>query len=140
MAQRPDRLELCMTYVAPNILVGVRPASVEFVDRDAARTRQVATVEGHIKVEPGLTFYINSEEFGVGRSVHNDLFIDSPKISRSHLKIVAGPDGSYHAQDLGSANGTVLNGSMRLVQGRPQVLASGDELKLGETTLKFLVA
>jgi hypothetical protein len=110
MAQRPDRLELCMTYVAPNILVGVRPTSIEFVDRDPTITRTVATVEGHIKVEPGVSFYINSEEFGLGRSVHNDLFVDSPKISRSHLKIVAGPDGSFHAQDVGSANGTSLNG------------------------------
>ncbi len=129
MAQRPDRLELCMTYVAPNILVGVRPASIEFVDRDPARTRQVATAEGHIKVEPGLSFYLNGDEFGLGRSVHNDLFIDSPKISRSHLKIVADPDGSYHAQDLGSANGTSLNGKA-LENAKEYRLRGSGELQL----------
>jgi hypothetical protein len=29
---------------------------------------------------------------------------------------------------------------VRLAQGRPYVLVSGDELKLGETTLKFVVS
>ena len=110
MTQRHDRLELCITYVAPNIMVGVRATSVEFVDRDPALTRAVATVEGHVKLEQGVSFYVNTGEFGLGRSVHNDLFIDSAKISRSHLKIVAGQDESFHVQDVGSANGTSLNG------------------------------
>ena len=129
MTQRHDRLELCLTYVAPNIQVGVRPTSIEFVDRDPALTRNVATVEGHIKLEPGISFYVNTEEFSLGRSVHNDLFIDSAKISRSHLKIVAGPDGSFHAQDVGSANGTSLNGKA-LEKSKEYRLRESGELQL----------
>jgi DNA-binding winged helix-turn-helix (wHTH) protein len=110
MMQRHDRLELCITYVAPGILVGVRPTSIEFVDRDPALAPKVATAEGHVELEPDVSFYVNTEEFGFGRSVHNDLFIDSPKISRSHVKIIAGQDESFHVQDVGSANGTSLNG------------------------------
>ncbi len=110
MTQKHDRLELCVTYVAPSIMVGGRLASIEFVGRDPALAHHMATVEGHVKVELGMSFYVNSAEFGMGRSVHNDLFIDSPKISRSHLKIIAGQDESFHVQDVGSANGTSLNG------------------------------
>lgn len=110
MTQKQDRLELCVTYVAPNILVGVRPTSIEFVDRDPALSHKIATAEGHVQLAPGVSFYVNTEEFGLGRSVHNDLFIDSSKISRSHVKIIAGQDESFHVQDVGSANGTTLNG------------------------------
>jgi DNA-binding winged helix-turn-helix (wHTH) protein len=110
MARNQDRLELCVTYVAPQILVGVRPTSIEFVDRELALKQDLATGEGHVKLEPGVCFYVNTSEFGMGRSVHNDLLIDSPKISRSHIKIVAGQDESFHVQDVGSANGTSLNG------------------------------
>lgn len=110
MTRKQDRLELCVTYVAPQILVGVRPTSIEFVDRDPALKPALATGEGHVALEPGVCFYVNTAEFGMGRSVHNDLLIDSPKISRSHIKIVAGQDESFHVQDVGSANGTSLNG------------------------------
>jgi pSer/pThr/pTyr-binding forkhead associated (FHA) protein len=46
----------------------------------------------------------------------------------------------FFIEDLGSANGTVVNGSVKLSQGKPHMLMSGDELKLGETTLKFVVS
>jgi DNA-binding winged helix-turn-helix (wHTH) protein len=110
MARKQDRLELCVTYVAPQILVGVRPTSIDFVDHDPAQAQHLVGGDGHIKLEQGVCFYINTAEFGLGRSVHNDLWVESAKISRSHLKITADHDGSFHAQDLGSANGTSLNG------------------------------
>ena len=58
---------------------------------------------------------------------------------RRHAKIVS-QGNQFFIEDLGSANGTFINGSVRLAQGRPYVLVSGDELKLGETTLKFVVS
>lgn len=76
---------------------------------------------------------------GIRPEVDLSKYDPAARVSRRHARIIA-HGNQYFIEDLGSANGTVLNGSMRLVQGRPQVLASGDELKLGETTLKFLVA
>jgi len=76
---------------------------------------------------------------GIRPEVDLSKYDPSARVSRRHARIIA-HGNQYFIEDLGSANGTVLNGSVRLVQGRPQVLASGDELKLGETTLKFLVA
>ena len=45
----------------------------------------------------------------------------------------------FFIEDLGSANGTFINGQLRLTPKKPHVLVSGDEVKLGETTLKFVV-
>lgn len=132
-----DRIELCITYVAPNISIGVRPGSIEFVERAVASTRPLATVEGHLALEPDISFYVNTEEFSVGRSVNNDLVIDSPKISRSHLKIVAGSDESYYAQDMGSANGTMLNGKALEKLKEYHLRASGELQLAGILHLKF---
>lgn len=124
-----ERLELSITYVAPNISVGVRPGSVEFAGRVPGNNRSGSTAEEHFPLEPNVRFYVNTEEFCVGRSVNNDLVIDSPKISRSHLKIMAGHDESYHVQDLGSANGTMLNGKP-LEKLKEYHLRAGGELQL----------
>ncbi len=105
-----DRLELCVTYVAKGIALGVKPSSVQFMDRQDQQAAEVITLEGHIKLNEGMSFYINVAEFGVGRSVTNDLFVDSAKISRSHVKIITCPDDSYELRDLGSANGTSVGG------------------------------
>jgi predicted component of type VI protein secretion system len=60
------------------------------------------------------------------------------RVSRRHAKIVA-QGAQFFIEDLGSANGTVISNQVRLSRGRPHVLVNGDEVKLGETTLKFLV-
>lgn len=132
-----DRLELCITYVAPNITVGVRSTSIELVDRQRAKVPTLAGADGYLKLEPQICFYMNTDEFGVGRSVNNDLVIDSPKISRSHLKILAGQDDSYHAQDLGSANGTMLNGKALEKFKEYHLRASGELQLAGILHLKF---
>ncbi|MFE6487835.1 FHA domain-containing protein [Streptomyces sp. NPDC057757] len=46
----------------------------------------------------------------IGRGDDNDLVIDDLIVSRRHAELRAGPDGSYEIVDLGSHNGTFLNG------------------------------
>jgi DNA-binding winged helix-turn-helix (wHTH) protein len=125
-ALRPqrERLELCVTYVAKGVALGVKPGSIEFVDRRAGQGSETITGEGHVRLVAGVSFYVNTSEFGIGRSVNNDLFVDSGKISRSHIKIVACADESYLLRDLGSANGSALSG-------RP--LARNEECKLHDS-------
>ena len=64
------------------------------------------------------------------------------KISRRHARIWR-EGGNFLVEDLGSSNGTVLSPggveSVRLTPHRPQVLAHGDKIRLGDTTLHFVV-
>ncbi|MPY56267.1 FHA domain-containing protein [Streptomyces spongiae] len=46
----------------------------------------------------------------VGRGSDNDLVIDDLVVSRHHAELRARPDGTYEIVDLGSHNGTYLNG------------------------------
>jgi serine/threonine-protein kinase len=64
------------------------------------------------------------------------------KISRRHAKIWR--EGTkYMVEDLGSSNGTILftsvSDSLRLLPHQPRPLTSGDRLKLGDTTLHFVL-
>jgi ABC-type multidrug transport system ATPase subunit len=46
----------------------------------------------------------------IGRGGDNDLVIDDLVVSRRHAELRAQPDGTYFIHDLGSHNGTFLNG------------------------------
>ncbi|MFF3912313.1 FHA domain-containing protein [Streptomyces sp. NPDC001852] len=46
----------------------------------------------------------------IGRAADNDLVVDDLIVSRRHAELRAHPDGTYEIVDLGSHNGTYLNG------------------------------
>lgn len=65
-------------------------------------------------------------------------FDPETKVSRRHARIWREGE-TFLVEDLGSINGTVINDAIRLAPRQPRVLDSGDKLRLGETTLHFLV-
>jgi Protein of unknown function (DUF3662)/FHA domain len=69
----------------------------------------------------------------IGRSRQSDVVLNDPNISRQHAEIRP-RGGSWVLADLGSTNGSRLNG--RTVE-RPEVIRPGDEIELGSTQLRF---
>ncbi len=69
----------------------------------------------------------------IGRSSMNDLPISDKMLSRQHARIVRDTDGGLTVEDLGSRNGTFLNGD-RLSMIQP--LKPGDRITVGGVTLK----
>ncbi len=69
-------------------------------------------------------------------------FDPQTKISRRHARIWR-DGGKFMVEDLGSSNGTILlpsvSDSVRLQPRQPHPLANGDRLRLGDTTLHFLI-
>ncbi len=72
----------------------------------------------------------------IGRSSSNDIHIPEQHVSRQHA-VISYRDGIFMVNDLGSANGTFVNG-MKVEE--PYPLMVGDELRLFVPTLKFLAA
>lgn len=69
----------------------------------------------------------------VGRVENNDVIMVDPGISRNHARF-QGRRGVYLVEDLGSSNGTRLNGE--LIEG-PEVLRDGDYVGIGQATVQF---
>jgi len=72
----------------------------------------------------------------VGRAAGSAVHIDAPGISRRHARILLA-DGAATLEDLGSKNGTYLNG--RHLNG-PAPLRDGDVFRLGRHTLVYRAA
>ena len=62
--------------------------------------------------------------------IHPEIVIDDPGISRRHARILRGPDGALSLLDLGSMNGTRLDGAT-VEPNVPAKLAAGSQVTLG---------
>jgi len=78
-------------------------------------------------------FSISRLRITIGRSARNDLCIPDPFASRVHAEVRHQGD-EYVLQDLGSANGTLYNGS---VVEAPIHLTRGGRIQIGETEIFF---
>jgi pSer/pThr/pTyr-binding forkhead associated (FHA) protein len=58
---------------------------------------------------PGQVFPLKTADVSIGRDSTNDVVIVDPEISRMHL-ILHWKDNNYQLEDIGSTNGTTLNG------------------------------
>jgi pSer/pThr/pTyr-binding forkhead associated (FHA) protein len=76
-----------------------------------------------------------SNKIVVGRLAECEIVLSDPNVSRRHAEIrPAGGPGEYEVVDLGSTNGTKVNG-IPLVAPRP--LKDGDQITFGATTIGF---
>ncbi|MFO7322082.1 MAG: FHA domain-containing protein [Chloroflexota bacterium] len=79
--------------------------------------------------QPNQVYELNKDIITLGRDITNDITINDPEVSRHHMRLTRGA-GGYTIEDLGSTNGTFVNGQ-RLTGARP--LRVGDMIGLGET-------
>ncbi|HAM14752.1 MAG TPA: hypothetical protein DCP91_02590 [Eggerthellaceae bacterium] len=91
------------------------------------------TVTVHSGNDRGRVFDLPARDMTVGRDASADIVVDDLKVSREHARLTYS-GGAWSVLDLGSSNGTYLNGQR--VAGQQQV-ANGDKIKLGDTTLVF---
>jgi pilus assembly protein CpaF len=83
---------------------------------------------------PGKAFTLSKNEIVIGRDVNADVVVNTAEVSRRHARLLLDA-GVYIIEDLGSTNGTFINGQ-RL--NSPMPLRSGDVIMLGEAaTLVF---
>lgn len=68
----------------------------------------------------------------LGRAASADCIIDDVYVSDEHAEVLP-DDGGWSVRDLGSTNGTFLNGAKVT---RPTPLAAGDQIRLGKTRLE----
>lgn len=107
---------------------GARPAEA----KPGQRFRLVA-VDGPGWVK-GRQFELTQPAMKVGRGPDNDIVINDPLVSRTHLSIIYSPRGLL-LRDYNSKNGTWVNGQ-RVREN--QWLRKGDVIRLGSTELELV--
>lgn len=77
---------------------------------------------------PGATFILEGDQLTIGRDSTNEIVINDAEVSRRHARLTF-QGGKYVLEDLGSTNGTFVNGQ-RLAG--PRVLKAGEVVSFGE--------
>ncbi|MFI6061548.1 FtsK/SpoIIIE domain-containing protein [Streptomyces sp. NPDC051286] len=91
----------------------------------------------HVVAGPdaGGVHLLHGGQILIGRSADADVPLDDPDVSRLHCAVTVSENGAVSVADLGSTNGTSLDGTE--VRDRPVRLRPGALLRLGESTLRL---
>ena len=134
LVQAPDDEPADRTIIAPPDFAATMQLEAEpEEDEDSGATMMLAAA-AIVIIEPASM----SQEFqlsavnGIGRSEDNQICLLNPGISRKHAIIKAVP-GGYSIKDLGSQNGTFVNGQ-RVTE---KALADGDTIDVGSVQFVF---
>lgn len=100
--------------VAPSVQETGEPTLVLLTDDEPVKT---LAVERRVKI---------------GRQADNDLVVVDPGVSRHHAEVI-NESGTCTLHDLGSTNGTYVNGSVVT----EHALRDGDRISLGSTVVEF---
>ncbi|OHB75791.1 MAG: hypothetical protein A2W31_08565 [Planctomycetes bacterium RBG_16_64_10] len=95
----------------------------------------MAVLEGLQGLTPGQRFPVRGQRAVLGRHPECDIVLDSAAVSRHHAAIVC-ETGKYFLEDMGSRNGTFLNGHM--IHGR-EALHEGDQVIICDLAFGFHV-
>ncbi|MHB1536353.1 MAG: FhaA domain-containing protein [Acidimicrobiales bacterium] len=94
------------------------------------------TPEASLALPDGRRLPLGEEPFSIGRLPECGLVLSDPNVSRRHAEIRPALEapGEYSVRDLGSTNGTKVNG---LPISGGHVLRPGDQITVGATTVRF---
>jgi FHA domain len=100
-----------------------------------------SVVEGHLEVWTGSgrsLLPLKGERCTIGSAVDSDVVVEDSSVSRTHA-LFEWLGGAWFVEDLGSRNGTFLNGQR--LTGR-RVVRTGDEVRVGvvRTVLRGMVS
>lgn len=78
-----------------------------------------------------IIYPLSGKRCVIGRKPHADIVIDHWSVSRNHAVIEQGPSGRWWILDLGSMNGTFVNGT----KVTERLLSRGDVVRIGDCTI-----
>ncbi len=82
--------------------------------------------------EERIAFILNRSDIQVGRTLNNEFVIEHPSVSKRHARVTAG-DENFELEDLGSMNGTFVNGK----RVSKAMLEDGCEVRFGRANFVY---
>ncbi len=84
----------------------------------------------------GTEFVLKNAVSVAGRHVDCAIPLPDPKVSRNHAEFLPDADGQFSIIDVGSSNGTYING-IPLPPSEPRLLSGGDEIRIGQNIFRY---
>ncbi|MCA9666252.1 MAG: FHA domain-containing protein [Myxococcales bacterium] len=81
----------------------------------------------------GREVILEPRDTSIGRGLDNDLVLADIAVSRKHT-LICYENGQHVVRDLGSGNGTLLNGR----RAHHAILADGDQIEVGNTLIRYV--
>jgi hypothetical protein len=113
------------------------PTRVERQDELSRPDSPPAVKEAHLAViggnDRGRQYPLEQADTSIGRGLENDVVLADISVSRKHT-LVCFEAGRFVVRDLGSGNGTLVNGQ----RVHTHLLRDGDQIELGNTLIRFV--
>ncbi|MFM7063813.1 MAG: FhaA domain-containing protein [Actinomycetes bacterium] len=122
------------TFVGPvTVEIATGDSVSDGVPQVASRYAEAPHGPGSLVLPTGDRVELGEYTLTIGRDTGSDIVLGDPNASRRHAEVMPVANG-FAVVDLGALNGTKVNGH-RITQ--MYVLADGDEVQFGNTTLRF---
>ena len=131
-AKQEDYIFLGPVSVAMETDAALRPGTL-LVAGDVAPGQGTAT----LTLPDGRRVVLDQDKVTLGRLPECELAVADAGVSRRHAEVRRGADNTWVVTDLGSTNGTKVNG-LRISDAHQ--LEDGDEITVGSTSVRFEAA
>ena len=116
----------------PPVNPAEEPSSASSPTRPEDRVPHATFTPGVLR-EPTSRVRIQTQVRRIGRGPDNDIVVSELGVSKQHAELRRSPTGRYLIIDLGSHNGTYVNGT-RVTR---QELKEGDIIAIGQATFRL---
>lgn len=137
---RPTPIDARCVYCSTLTDLDMRNLPIEPVrspDVSASDIQEVSVPQSVVVIEKtGHKVPLQSMKMKIGRDPSNQLVVKDDTYASRHHAWITYEDGDFWIEDLGSTNGTLLNGHPVI---KRQQLSSGDKIRVGHTELTFAI-
>jgi diguanylate cyclase (GGDEF)-like protein len=115
--------------------LNTRVTTVQTPKAAAVGIECLVVIHTPVHAQLGRRYVLDRDSLTIGRGISNDIVLPSDCVSRQHVRIERRANVIYSV-DLASTNGTYINDGPKPVN--EHRLTPGDQVKVGDTILKFL--
>ncbi|MCA9805021.1 MAG: FHA domain-containing protein [Cyanobacteria bacterium HKST-UBA02] len=108
----------------------------DYLKAEADNDSSMPTAVNVVVQKTGQKIPLKTTKVKIGRDPTNQVVVAEDTFASRHHAWITFEDGDFWIEDLGSTNGTLLNGHPVV---KRQVLSTGDKIRVGHTELTFEV-
>ena len=133
-------LFVLLVYVFILKIIQLVHSDINVMQKQKSKAGEIGTYLKLLNIRSSLDFPVSESyeiaaDVTIGRSMQCEICIDDPFLSNKHAEILV-RDKVCYLHDLGSTNGTLLNGEA--IEGDPIELIDGDKITFGNLSFIFI--